>query len=150
MRKASPNLGNKLYDECAQRFQRWIRINTPSGARKRIAEALGTSPETVDHWLNSETPYLPGTKHLLAALAAFGPHFAAQVLGPCGNWARNISFEARAEKLRNEIEALQRDLDEMSEISAARDMVRDIELALQNSKIALEKSKRAAKKASES
>lgn len=144
MRKASPNLGDKLYDECANRFQRWVKTNTPSGARKQIAKALGTSPETVDHWLNSKTPYLPGTKHLLAALAAFGPHFAAQVLGPCGDWASSLSFKARAEKLRNEIEALQRDLEEMSEISKARDLVRDIEMVLHNGKVALEKSKNAA------
>lgn len=149
MRKASPNLGNKLYDECAQRFQRWIKTNTPSGARKQIAKAIGTTPYTVDHWLKSETPYLPGTKHLLAALAAFGPHFAAQVLGPCGDWARSISFEARAEKLRNEIEALQRDLEEMSKISKAMDVVRDIEMVLHEGRLAIAKSKEAADRASE-
>src|SRR6266498_3401933 len=53
MRKELPENGYGLRDECAKRFQQWVREKVPSGARKTIARSLGASPETVDVWLGS-------------------------------------------------------------------------------------------------
>ena len=126
MRKSSPIMGVKiemlagtaeaLRDSCALRFQEWVRERMPVGGRKRLAAALGASPETVDTWLDGGNPRLPGTKHLLAAFAAFGPEFAAYVLAPCGTWTRYLLFEARAAQVRQEIEGLRRELNALGEV----------------------------------
>ncbi len=124
MRKELPENGYGLRDECAKRFQQWIREKVPSGARKTIARSLGASPETVDVWLDSSAPRLPGTKHLLAALTAFGPEFAAYILAPCGEWTKSLSFAARVERLRRELEELKREVDALGSQAAMDDEVR--------------------------
>src|SRR6266498_787506 len=108
MRKSSLENNDNLVDECAIRFRDWVRLHVPVGTCKRVAALLGASPETVDCWLDATAPRLPGTRHLLTALAAWGPEFAAHVLAPCGEWTRALSFTARADRLRREIEELRR------------------------------------------
>ncbi len=123
MRKELPENGDGLRDECAKRFQQWIRRAVPSGARKRVAAQLGVSPETVDVWIDGQHPRLPGTRHFLAALAAWGPEFAGHVLRPCGDWAEHLSLAARVERLRQELEELKREVDALGSPLAMDDEV---------------------------
>jgi len=124
MRKELPEDGNRLRDECARRFQEWVRRAVPAGARKRIATQLGASPETVDVWIDCQHPRLPGTRHFLAALAAWGPEFAGYVLRPCGDWAEHLSLAARIEQLRRELEELKREINALGSPTAMDDEVR--------------------------
>lgn len=139
--EVSPSVTETLHDECAAKFQKWVRRNIPTDTRKRLARALGTSENTVDVWLDPRKLRLPNTTHLLSALKTFGPSFAAEVLGPCGDWTRSLSFTARAEKIRNEIEALSRDFEKVARMGQRMDVAADFEVALNKSKAALEKAK---------
>lgn len=143
VRKSSLESNDKLVVECASRFRDWVRARFPSGTCKRVATALGASPETVDCWLDAAAPRLPGVKHLLAAMAAWGPEFAAHVLAPCGEWTRALSFAARADRLHREIEELKRDLDEAQASGAEMGMVRDVEMALAASASSLARAREA-------
>lgn len=120
MRKYLPKMGEKvdgmaeaLRDQCAVRFSEWIHDRIPAGARKRVAVLLSVSPETVDLWMDTENPKLPQNKHLLAAMALWGPEFAAHVLAPCGEWVCGLSLSARAARVREELANMRRELDEM-------------------------------------
>lgn len=103
-----------LRDECAVRFRDAVVEAVPAAARKRVAQLLGASPETVDGWLDRSDPKLPGTRHLLAAFAVFGPEFAARVLAPCGEWTRALSIEARSQRVRREIAEMRAELDALA------------------------------------
>src|SRR6266498_3040419 len=138
MRKELPEDGNRLRDECARRFQEWIRRTVPTGARKRVAAQLGASLETVDVWIDGQHPRLPGTRHFLAALAAWGPEFAGHVLRPCGDWAEHLSLAARVERLLRELEELKREIDALGSPLAVDD---DVHVALARAEEALAKAR---------
>jgi hypothetical protein len=136
MGNSSEKTSERLVRECAALFRGWIRQHMPKDTSKRVAAVLGASPKTVDCWMDSENPRLPGVEHLLAAFSRWGPEFAAHVLAPCGDWTRCLAVEARLARIRREIEDLKR---EMDAIGSPQDVARNIELALTASTAALEK-----------
>lgn len=130
-----------LRDQCAVRFREALLQEIPAMVRKRVSSLLGTSPETVDGWIDHEAPQIPSTKHLLAAFAVFGPGFTAHVLAPCGAWVRVLSVEARLDRLRREIDDLKREIDEF-EMDAPPDLVSEVRVALAASEAALERARK--------
>lgn len=148
MREDTPKNGVKmsvaataLRDQCAVRFRDAIRASVPSMARKKVANLLGTSPETVDGWIDNESPQIPSAKHLLASFAVFGPAFTAYVLAPCGNWAKSLSLEARAERLKREIDELKRELDAFDKVASPSVLDDQVRMALEKSQESLERAK---------
>ena len=150
MREHTPKDGVKmsvvataLRDECAVRFREAVLREAPAMARKRVAKLLGTSPETVDGWIDHAAPQIPSTKHLLAAFSVFGPGFTAHVLAPCGSWVRALSVESRMERLRREIEDLKREVDEFSQTDTPSVLVDEVRMALTASQAALARAREA-------
>lgn len=147
MREDTPNLGvrkngDTLRDQCAIRFREAIRSVAPSMTRKKVANILGTSPETVDCWIDNERPQLPSSKHLLAAFAVFGPSFTAHVLYPCGNWTKALSVSSKADRLRKEIEDLKREIDALDPVDSQTVLVDHMRDSLAKSEEALDRSEK--------
>ncbi|HWK44899.1 MAG TPA: hypothetical protein VNT30_09270 [Stellaceae bacterium] len=85
-----------------------LRRIHPANAEQLVArdlERAGTAVAnvTVRRWLSGEPP---GTKHLLALFAVYGPAFAGRVLDVCGQWAMALQTQAELNEIEQQAEAI--------------------------------------------